>query len=136
MKLIRTRTSQRVLVGLGALISLAVGLAEADVRFVSGILAPVIARNAWLYGTIGKSRLLSRPPLGGHCANPRYPPEGGRYEFPHRTFVWIIPEFARAPPCVLRPNRSLPRRADPQQATRYRWGDFLRPIGQPPDTPA
>jgi hypothetical protein len=42
MKLMSSRTSQRVPVGFDAASSSVATLAEADVRFVSGILAPVI----------------------------------------------------------------------------------------------
>src|SRR5665213_3192552 len=47
MKLIRISTSQRSLVGFAAEFSSMVALAEADVRFMSGILAPVVLETVW-----------------------------------------------------------------------------------------
>jgi hypothetical protein len=45
MKLIRTSTSQRAFVGLSVEVSSMAALAEADVPFLSGILAPVVLYN-------------------------------------------------------------------------------------------
>jgi hypothetical protein len=75
MKLIRTRTSQRVLVGLDAAISLMAALAEADVRFMSGILAPVVSIN-WNEEMAG---FCSARLQAGIFLNLQCPPEGGRY---------------------------------------------------------
>ena len=58
MKLIRTRTSQRVFVGLDAAPSSVEALDEADVRFMSGILALVLAGINWNEENAGPTRYL------------------------------------------------------------------------------
>jgi hypothetical protein len=93
MKLIRTRTSQRVFVGLDAAFSWIVALAEADVGVVSSILAPVVTRNNWNEEIAG---FCSATLHGGILESGRCPPEGGRYIDQIRALAQIIPEFALA----------------------------------------
>src|ERR1700722_11292207 len=135
MKLISTRTNQRVWVGLDAAISCAWAPVETVVRVVSGILAPVADWNSWNEEIAG---VFSACVQAGIRAIPKCPPEGGRYINQNQIRVagQLTSARARASLCGRRRSRLLRRRRGRTRARRCRSDDSLRPIGPQPDRPA